>query len=232
MLVAGLAWTALAYPSLALAAKPAARAKGSAASLPAPAVLERMPARHMYRACRKAGYGPDGILNRLKNRASLPARYTAMSIDQINQLQMPAGLPNQRRRWSAGEARQVARTERRGAVVEGYITGVNQERFEAGNCYRPDLHDLHLWMGNRPGQSEATALIVEATPRWQGVRKQWRRKVFEKLEHEQVKVRVSGWLMLDQGHRDQIGKTRGGVWEIHPITRVQVWRAGRWRELR
>jgi hypothetical protein len=32
-----------------------------------------------------------------------------------------------------------------------------------------------------------------------------------------TEVRIRGWLMLDQEHPEQIGKTRGTLWEIHPI---------------
>jgi hypothetical protein len=28
--------------------------------------------------------------------------------------------------------------------------------------------------------------------------------------------------MLDQEHPDQLGKTRGTLWEIHPIMRIEV----------
>ena len=46
-----------------------------------------------------------------------------------------------------------------------------------------------------------------------------------------TQVRISGWLMLDQEHPEQIGKTRGTLWEIHPITRIEVKDANGWREL-
>jgi len=41
-------------------------------------------------------------------------------------------------------------------------------------------------------------------------------------------VRVSGWLLLDQEHPDQVGRTRGTIWEVHPIMRFEVQRGGRW----
>jgi len=34
---------------------------------------------------------------------------------------------------------------------------------------------------------------------------------------EQQHVRVSGWLMLDPEHPDQVSKTRGTIWEIHRL---------------
>ena len=47
--------------------------------------------------------------------------------------------------------------------------------------------------------------------------------------HEQaLNETVSGWLMLDPEHPDQVGKTRGTIWEIHPVMRMEVEQQGRW----
>jgi hypothetical protein len=42
---------------------------------------------------------------------------------------------------------------------------------------------------------------------------------------------VSGWLMMDQEHPDQVGKTRGTLWEVHPVMRLEVERRGGWEPL-
>jgi hypothetical protein len=39
-------------------------------------------------------------------------------------------------------------------------------------------------------------------------------------------VRISGWLMMDPEHPDQIGNTRGTIWEIHPIMQIEVQESG------
>jgi hypothetical protein len=38
-------------------------------------------------------------------------------------------------------------------------------------------------------------------------------------------------LMLDPEHPEQLGKTRGTLWEIHPVMRIEVRRGGRWGDL-
>ena len=67
----------------------------------------------------------------------------------------------------------------------------------------------------------------------------------DKLRHATQQgdsVRISGWLMFDPEHYDQMyrydpantsksGKYRATLWEIHPITRLEVWRSGRWVSL-
>ncbi len=51
-----------------------------------------------------------------------------------------------------------------------------------------------------------------------------------------ARIRVTGWQMFDQEHPEQIGKTRVSRWEIHPITKIEVWskpqgKPGRWNTL-
>jgi hypothetical protein len=46
-----------------------------------------------------------------------------------------------------------------------------------------------------------------------------------------TQVRIGGWLVLAQEHPEQVGKTRGSLWEIHPITRIEVKDANGWRGL-
>ena len=41
-------------------------------------------------------------------------------------------------------------------------------------------------------------------------------------------VRVSGWLMFDPEHRNQLGTYRSTLWEIHPITKLEVWDGSAW----
>jgi hypothetical protein len=48
----------------------------------------------------------------------------------------------------------------------------------------------------------------------------------------QQKVRISGWLMLDPEHKDMIDEgLRSTLWEIHPITKIEVWSNGAWVDL-
>jgi hypothetical protein len=43
-------------------------------------------------------------------------------------------------------------------------------------------------------------------------------------------VRISGWILLDPEHPDQVGKTRATIWEIHPVMKIEVSTGGMWRE--
>lgn len=44
-------------------------------------------------------------------------------------------------------------------------------------------------------------------------------------------VRIYGWLFFDNWHAGgdgTLGTTRGTVWEVHPITRIEVFQNGAW----
>ena len=39
-----------------------------------------------------------------------------------------------------------------------------------------------------------------------------------------LRVRVPGWLFLDYGHASTVERERATLWEIHPVSRIDVWR--------
>ncbi len=197
-------------------------------------------ARGWFRGCDAAGWGGDLALNRQKNRGTAPRRYLPMQVAEINALpelppagvallpaaalRLPAApryrpaLPRERSRWTPQERRALRRWEARGVVVRGYLIAANRERFEAGNCYRPDLYDEHFWLVQRRGEGKAQGLIAEITPRWRAARPGWTLGYLRRLARRQARVEIRGWLLLDQAHPGQVGKTRAGLWEVHPVT--------------
>jgi hypothetical protein len=64
--------------------------------------------------------------------------------------------------------------------------------------------------------------VVEVSPRLVPVHPLWRLEKLNELVQNQLPVRISGWRMWDQEHPEQIGQTRGTLWEIHPIHRIEV----------
>lgn len=51
------------------------------------------------------------------------------------------------------------------------------------------------------------------------------------LVDSQTSVRISGWLMYDSEHVHAIGTQRATVWEVHPITKIEVQNSGQWVDL-
>src|SRR5262249_14422203 len=67
------------------------------------------------------------------------------------------------------------------------------------------------------------ALVIETTPRVRANHPGWTVNKLTPWLDSTDQVRISGWLMLDPQHADQVGQFRGTIWEIHPITRIEVW---------
>jgi hypothetical protein len=73
--------------------------------------------------------------------------------------------------------------------------------------------------------------VVEVTPRWQEVNPNWNLPTFRALAKIGAKVRITGWLLWDQDHGSEVGRSRATLWEIHPITKIEFVKNGRWTEL-
>jgi hypothetical protein len=67
------------------------------------------------------------------------------------------------------------------------------------------------------------------TPRERDQRPGWTSSALSSLTGEQV--RISGWLLMDQEHPEQLGQTRATLWEIHPIIHIEVNQGGSWQSI-
>jgi hypothetical protein len=78
-------------------------------------------------------------------------------------------------------------------------------------------------LGNSPHTDTGDTVITEATPRVRAREHGFSLKTMIQLRRRHARVRVTGWLFLDSGHAHQIEKKRVTLWEVHPVTRVDVW---------
>jgi hypothetical protein len=185
-----------------------------------------------FQGCPEPGQGGDPDLNRLKNRSAQVATTEPMTVAQINALPLPLeALRGKRATWPASTRQEITPLEQKGVMVEAFLIGVKQEGPETTNCRRRDLHDYHIWIVDARDQTRAASVVVEITPRWLAANDGWRLQTFKRLAQQRANVRITGWLMFDPQHPDQIGKTRGGLWEVHPITKIEVFSGGSWIEL-
>jgi hypothetical protein len=90
--------------------------------------------------------------------------------------------------------------------------------------------DWHIYLTDSPAQQISSAIIVETTPRTRPQHK-WTTDMLAPLVDSQTKVRISGWLMYDSEHKGVIGTQRATVWEVHPITKIEVQTNGQWVDL-
>lgn len=195
------------------------------ADMPRPA-----PVTQTFDGCPAEGDGGDRALNQLKNRVDEGA-YVPVSLTAIVSLPWPPGIEQRRRaNWSRRDAADVAKYEGVPVQVVGYIAGAKLEGPESPNCHGADAkyRDFHVWMTDTSSTDRRGSVVVEMTPRVRTTHPVWTVAALRKLARAKIKVRVSGWLMMDQEHPDQVGRTRGTIWEIHPVMRLEVERGGRW----
>ncbi|MDP9104620.1 MAG: hypothetical protein M3N49_01680 [Candidatus Eremiobacteraeota bacterium] len=132
----------------------------------------------------------------------------------------------------SGSARITAASVIGYLAVDDVVSGARKSGKETPNCGGSAGFDFHIWLVQSKGQPRSTAAIVEMTPRWQATNSTWKVAMLEKLANDGTQVRVTGWILFDPEHPDEVGKTRGGQWEIHPVTKFEYDAGGgKWIEL-
>lgn len=188
-----------------------------------------------FDTCPVQGQGGDPDLNSQKNRSAMPTATAPMTVAQLEALQ-PVSQDDGKTRsaWPAGVQTTIQNQESQAVVFTGYIVKAIQEGAESCNCGLLDTrdHDVHIYIADDPDATPADAAIAEVTPRWRAVYPSWNVQNMNQLHDAGTEVRLTGWLLYDQEHWDMINKDeRATLWEIHPITSVQVETPNGWVNL-
>jgi hypothetical protein len=202
--------------------------------------------------CGETGDGGDTDTNRRKNRTDVPASYHAVSWNAINTLDYAKHAPKSRMDWTSAQLATITPVEGAAIAVEGYLYKVKVESSsisstsggESTNCHAHLANDVdwHMPLTANLGDGEDIAIIVETTPRVRRQHAQWTTAHLKpwtshigskaNASYNKQRVRISGWLMLDPEHQDMIDEgLRSTLWEIHPITKIEVWNNGQWVDL-
>ena len=191
-------------------------------------ILERAPkpppVDSEFEGCGPAGSQPDYVLNRRKNRIDSTATYLAVPWRMLAELPWPRSTGYRfRNQGTSSERDAAARYEGAAIQVEGYLAGYRLEVPEPPNCYSnvPRHKDYHMWLSETPHAKKKHSIVVEITPRLRALHREWTEAKLATLYHAQTRVRISGWLMLDEMHPENVEGNRITLWEIHPITRIE-----------
>ena len=192
------------------------------------------PKQVIFKGCPPEGDGGDPELNRLKNRVDEAGEYIPVPFEAVAGLEWPQAVERRdRNKWSAADTEAVARYEGIPVQVEGYLASTKKEGTESCNCHGADdeFRDFHIWLTKNPNEDRSGSIVIEVTPRVRFKHPAWTTQALGGVARNDQRVRISGWLMLDPEHPDQVGKTRATIWEIHPIMKIEVEQQGHWRTL-
>lgn len=183
-----------------------------------------------FNGCPPEGDGGDPELNKKKNRID-EGSYIPVAFEAVLDLKWPSSVERRdHKNWPAKARQEVEKYEGLPLAVEGYLFGAKQSGPESCNCHGADkeFRDYHVWLVGAQGEDRTRSIVTEVTPSLRAKHPNWILRNLNKIAKSRQKVRISGWLMLDPEHPDQVGKTRGTIWEIHPIMKIEVERNGKW----
>jgi hypothetical protein len=186
--------------------------------------------------CGPSGDGGDTATNLRKNRTDVPSGYHDVTWHAIATIPYPQPAPTSRAKWTPAQLTQIAPYEGVALGVEGYVVALKPQtngKGESTNCHfiHPDEVDWHIALVAKAGDGENTAIVVETTPRVRQFHPKWAPDALRPWVDADQPVRISGWLMFDPDHPNHLGKYRSTLWEIHPITKIEVFKDGKWVDL-
>jgi hypothetical protein len=190
------------------------------------------PREETYRGCPPWGKGGDSVSNLLHNRIDAPRPVRAFTFTQLVHLPVPgAAAMTPMCHWSRATRAAVYRYEGLGASLTGYIAKVSDGPKEQCNCNGRAGYDWHIRLGRSPHASTGSTIITEATPRVRDREHGFSKHVLDLYRTKGWKVRIEGWLFLDNDHPTDLDRDRATLWEIHPVTRIDVWHRGHWKKI-
>lgn len=185
--------------------------------------------------CGPNGDGGDVATNVRKNRTDIPSSYHDVTFHAIASLQYPVAGKT-RDTWQPAQLAEIAKVEGVPVRVVGYLVALKPQTGGSGestNCHWKHAAqvDWHVALVEQQGQGEKEAVVVETTPRIRRDHPKWIASKLRDWVDSDQPVRISGWLLLDPEHRNHLGSYRETLWEVHPITEIEVQQDGQWVKL-
>ena len=196
-------------------------------------------------SCGPRGGEGDGETFRRKNRNDYPDTAYALQFDAIRRLPFGDGLDTDGRtvptnRPFPDEVEEtLSRYEGIAVTITGFIAYINERGSkEATNCgfTGVDNTDWHIAITEGHRDPMGAGMVVEPTPRFVRRHPGWlRRNLAERTGDQRSRsdsVRITGYLFYDPDHRPHIRQGyRFTMWELHPVTRIEIFRDGAWVDL-
>jgi len=180
--------------------------------------------------CPPEGVGGDNELNLLKNRVDA-GNYVPVSFDTLTTLTWPKNVEQRNTKdWSSDSRAFIAQYAGIPIVVEGYFASLKEAAPQAANCNLPNSgnKDWSIFLTKNARDELSQAVIVSVTPRVRADHKWTFDLLRSTVISDHLLVRVSGWLLFNPEHPEDVGKTRATLWEIHPVMQIEIFNNGRW----
>jgi hypothetical protein len=177
---------------------------------------------------------PDTFVR--KNRTDIPTESDIHDVDWsvIHDLPFPTDV-KLRANWTPTHLADIAKVEGVALRTVGYLVAIKPQNGnqEGTNCKfsLASETDTHMALVGEVGGAEKDSVVIEFTPRFLKSHPHWNTSVLAKYRNTDIPVRITGWLMLDPDHRNHLNKYRFTLWEIHPITKLEVFENNAWKNL-
>ena len=157
------------------------------------------------------------------DRVAVPTHYAPLTFAEF------FGLPALPGEYADSDWTTVRAYSQRGVSLEGYIAGLRRSPGDAIGLLTWREGDLHVHLRETleprcaPEGNRSEQVVAAVTRAFQPPKTGWSYNALVGLCERQARVRVSGWLLHDFEHVRDVGDVRGSAWEIHPVTKLEVW---------
>jgi hypothetical protein len=185
--------------------------------------------------CGPTGDGGDTVTNARKNRTDVSSAYHPTTWKALRRMPYPVAEKSLAD-WTPEQLSQIEPYQGIAVTVVGYLAALKPQNHGSGestNCHFTNSEevDWHMALVEKSGDAESTSVVVETTPRVRKLHPSWTPHALAAWLNSDAPVRISGWTLLDPEHRAHLGKYRSTLWEIHPITKIEVFQDGTWVDL-
>jgi len=182
-----------------------------------------------------------------KNRIEVPCTYRRITPEDI--LKLP--LLNAAVRAQPEDDNELAFLKEAEAVavrLDGFLAMTKNGGKEGVNCGSTSRIDLRMEIVPSdvpdPKTTRRQHVVTEGTPWFRTVFADWKPSALGKFssyiegfsggfQRKPMPIRVYGFLFFDEAHLSDgsINSIRGTVWEVHPVTRIEVQVDGQWQRV-
>lgn len=201
----------------------------SAANAGVPTSPRPTPLTENFNGCPGEGDAEDIELNRRKNRVD-QATWQPVELSALLGLVWSKGIEGRHMdQWRAQDRAEVMIHNGVPIQTEGFVIQAKANGPEGANCYSRTLLTSQIWLVQKGDDPLAKSIVAAVSPRALAGHKEWTVENLQKLAQRKSRIRISGWTLINPEHPAEIGKTTSTLWEIHPVTAIDVQDGKAWK---